>query len=152
MSRINVLLHEYGKSHRHPVNKQIHWVCVPLIMWSLLGVLWLIPVPAGIVMLNCAIIVSVLAMIYYLNLAPGLAAGMLPVVAVMLAIIHAVEEAGARLLVVCAIVFVLAWVGQFIGHSIEGKRPSFLEDVQFLLIGPLWLLAFVYKKIGVPIQ
>ena len=42
-------------------------------------------------------------------------------------------------------VFVLAWIGQFIGHLIEGKRPSFFKDLQFLLIGPAWLMAFVYR-------
>jgi uncharacterized membrane protein YGL010W len=46
-------------------------------------------------------------------------------------------------------IFAVAWIGQFIGHAIEGKRPSFLEDLQFLLIGPLWLLAAAYRKIGV---
>ena len=152
MNTIRQLLDQYGVSHRNPINKTIHWICVPLIMWSLLGVLWLIPIPAGIVMLNGAIIVSIAALIYYLNLSPVLAAGMLPVVAVMLAIIHAVDGSGIRLWVVCGIVFVLAWIGQFIGHAIEGRRPSFIEDVRFLLIGPLWLLAFVYKKLGIRIQ
>lgn len=149
MNTIKHLLDQYSVSHKNPINKTIHWICVPLIMWSLLGVLWLIPIPAGIVMLNGAIIVSVAALIYYLNLSPGLAAGMLPVVAAMLAIIQAVDESGTRLWIVCGIVFVLAWIGQFIGHAIEGRRPSFLEDVRFLLIGPLWLLAFVYRKLDI---
>ena len=47
------------------------------------------------------------------------------------------------------IIFVIAWIGQFIGHKIEGKKPSFIEDLQFLLIGPAWLLSFIYKKIGI---
>lgn len=45
-------------------------------------------------------------------------------------------------------IFVLAWIGQFYGHKIEGKKPSFLKDLQFLLIGPIWLLHFVLKKAG----
>ncbi len=49
---------------------------------------------------------------------------------------------------VCAALFVLAWIGQFVGHAIEGKRPSFFKDVQFLLIGPLWLLADLYRRLG----
>jgi uncharacterized membrane protein YGL010W len=40
-------------------------------------------------------------------------------------------------------------VGQFIGHKIEGKKPSFFKDILFLLIGPLWLLSFIYKKVGI---
>jgi uncharacterized membrane protein YGL010W len=47
------------------------------------------------------------------------------------------------------IIFVVAWIGQFIGHKIEGKKPSFLQDVQYLLIGPAWLLHFIFKKVGI---
>jgi uncharacterized membrane protein YGL010W len=46
-------------------------------------------------------------------------------------------------------VFVVAWIVQFYGHKIEGKKPSFLKDVQFLMIGPAWLMHFIYKKIGI---
>jgi uncharacterized membrane protein YGL010W len=49
----------------------------------------------------------------------------------------------------CGVLFVLAWIGQFVGHAIEGKRPSFIKDLQFLLIGPMWLLADVYRRLGV---
>ena len=52
-------------------------------------------------------------------------------------------------LAVAAVVFVLAWVGQFIGHLIEGRKPSFFEDVKFLLVGPAWLLASVYRRAGI---
>jgi len=45
-------------------------------------------------------------------------------------------------------VFVIAWILQFIGHAVEGKRPSFFTDVRFLLIGPAWLLAFLYRALG----
>jgi len=56
---------------------------------------------------------------------------------------------GPAVWLVCAVIFVLAWIGQFIGHKIEGKKPSFFEDVKFLLIGPIWLLHFICKKIGI---
>lgn len=46
-------------------------------------------------------------------------------------------------------VFVITWIFQFIGHKIEGKKPSFLKDLQFLLIGPIWLLGFILKKTGI---
>ena len=60
------------------------------------------------------------------------------------------QFARVRLWAVSVAVFVLAWVGQFIGHAIEGKRPSFFKDVQFLLIGPIWLLAELYRRAGIP--
>ena len=50
------------------------------------------------------------------------------------------------------LIFILGWIGQFIGHKIEGQKPSFFEDIQFLLIGPAWLLSFIYKKLGVPLK
>ena len=45
-------------------------------------------------------------------------------------------------------VFVVAWIGQFIGHKIEGRRPSFLTDLVYLLVGPLWTLSKLYKRLG----
>ena len=50
------------------------------------------------------------------------------------------------------LIFIFACIGQFIGHKIEGQKPSFFEDIQFLLIGPAWLLSFIYKKLGVPLK
>jgi uncharacterized membrane protein YGL010W len=62
-----------------------------------------------------------------------------------------IELSGARLWLVSIIIFVSAWIGQFIGHKIEGQKPSFMDDLQFLLIGPAWLMSFIYKKFGVKI-
>ena len=56
---------------------------------------------------------------------------------------------GSNTLAIAAAVFVVAWIGQFIGHAIEGKKPSFFEDVKFLLVGPAWLLHFVYRRAGI---
>ena len=153
MARIDDLLAEYGESHQNPVNKLLHWICVPLIVWSLLGLLWSIPGPAVFsvapLLLNWAVLVTALAMIYYLMVSPRLSVGILLVFIIMLVVVHSIDQAGARVWLVTVIVFILAWVGQFIGHGIEGKRPSFFKDIQFLLIGPLWLLSFVYRKLGI---
>ena len=54
-----------------------------------------------------------------------------------------------HLVYIYLLTFIIAWVGQFIGHKIEGQKPSFFEDLQFLLIGPAWLISFIYKKIGI---
>ena len=152
MARIDELLTEYGASHQHPLNKRIHWVCVPLIVWSLLGGLWSIPVPVWlqttVYPINWAILIMALAMLYYLVISPRLAAGILLVFVAMLSLVELLGHSGVPVWAVSLLVFVLAWIGQFIGHAIEGRRPSFFKDVQFLLIGPLWLLSFVYKKAG----
>lgn len=67
------------------------------------------------------------------------------VAVIMVTIIHGASQLPIRLWLLSVIVFVIAWIGQFVGHQIEGKKPSFFKDLQFLLIGPLWLLAFVYR-------
>ena len=94
------------------------------------------------------IIIIAIAMVYYLLISPRLAIGILLVLLLMLSLVGMLARTGVPVWAVSLLVFVLAWVGQFIGHAIEGRRPSFFKDVQFLLIGPLWLLSFVYKKAG----
>jgi uncharacterized membrane protein YGL010W len=146
-------LDEYSDSHRHPTNKAIHWICVPAILFSVLGLLWLLPVPEIAAIspwANWATLVMALAVIYYLVLAPALAAGMALVAAAMLGIIYWLDKALTfPLWWLLAAVFVVAWTGQFIGHEIEGKKPSFFKDLQFLLIGPVWLMADLYRRLGI---
>jgi uncharacterized membrane protein YGL010W len=153
VSPVQQLLNEYAESHQNPTNKLVHWVCVPLIMFAILGLLWSVPVPAAVrnisPWLNWATAVMVLAVAYYVRLSGRLAVGMVLVWAAM-ALGLRVVDAGAALPLwaVCLIIFVLAWIGQFWGHKVEGKKPSFLKDLQFLLIGPLWLLHFIYRRLG----
>jgi uncharacterized membrane protein YGL010W len=56
-----------------------------------------------------------------------------------------------RLLMTGAVVFVVAWIGQFIGHIYEGHRPSFLTDLVFLLVGPMWTLRKLYQRLGIAV-
>ena len=139
MRRIDRLFARYGESHGHRLNKAIHRVCVPLIMWSALAALWAWA-PAA------AVTGAILALVFYVWLSPPLALGMLGVTVVMLAPLASL--APRALLVVAVAVFVGAWIGQFVGHRIEGRKPSFLEDVVFLLVGPAWLLADVYRRLN----
>ena len=147
-------LEEYGDSHRNPTNKTIHWICVPAILFSVLGLLWLVPVPqfaasAG-PWLNWATLLMALAFVYYLVLSPALAAGMVMIALAMFGLIRVLEASlGTPVWMLFVGIFVLAWIGQFIGHMIEGKKPSFFKDLQFLLIGPAWLLADLYGHLGI---
>jgi len=147
-------LSEYGTSHQNPVNKLLHWICVPPIVLSLIGLLWSAPVPAGFASfspwLNWASLTAATAVAYYLVLSPSLALGIAIVFVALLAIVQWLSELPWPLWATSFAIFVLAWVGQFIGHAIEGKRPSFFKDVQFLLIGPLWLLAALYRRFSIP--
>ena len=139
MRKVDDLFDHYGECHRNPVNKAIHWVCVPLIVWSLLGMLWATSPIA-------AYIAVAAAMLFYAWLSPALAVGMLGVVAPM---VYALTLFGSHVLLVSAAAFVAAWTGQFVGHLIEGRKPAFMEDIRSLLVGPAWLLGFVYRRFGI---
>ncbi|HWW42366.1 DUF962 domain-containing protein [Pedobacter sp.] len=157
-SQVDVLFDKYAESHQNHSNEIIHWVCVPLIVFSLLGLVWSIPFPhLGFLgkyngYLNWASFLIAFSIYYYYKLSPVMSYLMLILIFIMSMGIVKIEQAqangGPALWLVCAVIFVLAWIGQFIGHKIEGKKPSFLDDVKFLLIGPIWLLHFICKKIG----
>lgn len=140
MRTIDSLLAQYRESHRNPTNELIHFVCVPVIVFSLLGLLWSIhPL--------VALAVSSAAMWYYFKLSPPFAAGMLAMTVLMLALLSIMPR--YTVLPVSIAIFVVAWIGQFIGHQIEGKKPSFFDDLRFLLIGPLFVLSFLYRRLRV---
>jgi uncharacterized membrane protein YGL010W len=147
-------LSDYGASHQNPANKLLHWLCVPPIVLAVMGLLWSVPVPAAFSAvspwLNWATLAALAALIYYLLLSPSLAAGVLVAFAVLLAITHSLSQLPWPLWATSLVIFVVAWIGQFVGHAIEGQRPSFFKDLQFLLIGPLWLLAAAYRRFSLP--
>lgn len=137
MKSVDQWFEEYGESHRNPTNKLIHWICVPLITFSVLGVLWSVhPLLAA--------LTFGLALAFYVVLSWQLAGVMAVQGLVMLWILNAMP----MVFWPCVIIFVLAWIGQFIGHHVEGKKPSFFKDLQFLLIGPVWLMGFVFRRLG----
>ena len=150
MRNVHALLNEYGESHQNKINKKIHWVCVPAIMFSLLGILWSFPFPFKISpFINWATALIILSLIYYIFLSWKLACGVFLYSLLMILILQWIDGFPLQLWQIACAVFIVAWIGQFYGHHIEGKRPSFFEDIQFLLIGPVWLLADVYRKFNV---
>ena len=121
-------LSEYAVSHQNLINKRIHWLCVPTIFISILGMgmslsVWL------------TLVLSALVLLFYIRLSTPLFLAMGIFILLCLAVMTALPW-GFK---VWASIFVVAWIGQFIGHKIEGKKPSFFEDLQFLLIGPAWV-------------
>ena len=158
MRKIDLLLTEYGESHKNETNKIIHWICVPLIFFSVVGLI--ASIPSGVLnyflgqenpYANWATVSMVLLLIYYSTLSFPLSLGMLLFAVLCLEAANGLSGLTiAPLWAISIIIFVLAWIGQFYGHKVEGKKPSFLKDIQFLLIGPAWLMHFIYKKIGIP--
>jgi uncharacterized membrane protein YGL010W len=144
---------EYGESHKNPRNELLHILCVPAIVLSVIGFLWSIPLPAAFAelspWLNWATIALVLAVAYYFALSVPLGIGAAVGLGILAYIVSWLDTLAWPLWFTCVVIFVVAWIGQFIGHAIEGKRPSFFKDLQFLLIGPLWLLGHLYRRLGI---
>ncbi len=138
MRRVDRLFENYSLYHQDPVNKAIHWVCVPLIVWSVLGAAW-----AASPLAACAAIAAII--LFYLFLSAALALGMLAVLAGMA---WALTLLGDRLLMVSLVTFAAAWIGQFIGHAIEGRKPAFVDDLRSFLVAPAWLLGDLYRRLG----
>ena len=139
MKSIEQWFTEYGESHRNATNKAIHWICVPLITYTLLGLLWALSPYA-------LLVFSIVALVFYLTLSMVMSLVML--LAVILMAWSFTLFSPEALVISCVVIFVLAWIGQFIGHKIEGKKPSFFKDIQFLLVGPIRLLGFLFKRYG----
>jgi uncharacterized membrane protein YGL010W len=146
MKPLNNWLEEYGESHQNKTNVLIHKICVPLIFISIYFILFSLPFPFEKTMYaNWANVAYILTLIFYFRLSVKIGFGFLAI-GFFLAFIsflawvfwfYLSERAMLRY---SLIIFILAWIGQFIGHKIEGKKPSFLKDLQFLLIGPIWVV------------
>lgn len=150
--KLQILLDEYGESHQNETNKLIHWICVPLIFWSIIALFYSIPTSflVGIFdesfFSNWVVIVMIPVLIYYFYLSIPIALGMFFFIGSSLFISDFVlHNSSYPLWVIALCVFILAWIGQFYGHKVEEKKPSFLKDIQFLLIGPAWLMSFIFK-------
>ena len=136
---------EYAIYHKNRTNKLIHWVCIPLIMFSLFGLL-------SVLSFQFMSVFIVLALLYYLKLSKSLALGMLLISLFFVSIIDLISFTDKQSsIILYSTIFIVAWIGQFLGHKIEGKKPAFFKDLQFLLIGPLWLLSFIYNKLNIKI-
>ena len=162
MRKIEKLIAEYGESHKNKTNKLIHWFCVPSIFFSIVALVWCIPLgPLGNLTIdnhkyiNWATISIILVFIYYFTLSPKLTVGMALFSIVCLFLTNWIEnkilmdKLNISLWMISVLLFIVSWIIQFIGHEIEGKKPSFLKDVQFLLIGPAWLMHFIYQKLNI---
>ncbi|GAB6195062.1 Mpo1 family 2-hydroxy fatty acid dioxygenase [Lysobacter xanthus] len=142
----------YSDDHRNATNQRLHVACVPAILWSVIALLWCIPSPstmfepgiwAGLAMFGAAM--------FYLRQSRRIAIGMAATFLVFGLVTRALYATlGPRdLAVLAAAVFAVAWIGQFVGHKFEGRKPSFLTDLTYLLIGPAWVLAKLYRRLGI---
>ena len=146
MGNVHALFADYASHHQTKGNKVCHRIGIPLIVLSLFGMLARVPIwrltisldfmpGGGVRMIDAAMLLIVLAEIYYLLLEWRLALMMLVVSALFFCV-------GASLpLWLNIILFVLGWIFQFVGHMrYEHRQPAFFRNFLHLLIGPLWIL------------
>lgn len=157
---VDVYFEKYAEYHKNSTNKLIHCICILLVVFSLFGLVWAIPFPHleflgrynGFV--NWASFLIGFSIYYYYRLSPVLSYAMLLLVMIFSAGIVGLEKlhnlnGWPPMWQICLAIFVPALLGQIVGQKIEGKKSSFLNDVQLLLIGPIWLLHFLFKKAGI---
>ena len=137
--RVDQLLAHYEESHRNPRNERIHFVAIPLIMLSLIGLLYTLHPWVAYAFVAAS-------MVYYARLSTVFLLAMAALSVLGLALVHAMGE---RVLTISVAIFVGAWIAQFVGHRIEGKKPSFFEDLQYLWVGPIFVLSKLFLKLGI---
>lgn len=151
MRSLDQFLDAYAVSHQNPLNQIIHVICVPAIFFASLGLAWLVPVgrfipgvsPELAPWINAATLFMPVAGLFYLRLSFGSFVSGMAWAALSVALILAIQHAGLPLFAISAMVWLVAWAVQFYGHHVEGAKPSFADDILFLLIGPL----FVQQKL-----
>lgn len=136
--RVDQLLAHYEESHRNPKNELIHFIAIPLIMLSLVGMMFAIHPYVAYAFIAAS-------MVYYLRLSLVFFVTMLLWSVLSVGVLFAMEPLVLELSVA---IFIGAWVMQFVGHKLEGKKPSFFEDIQYLWVGPLFVLSKLFTKLG----
>jgi len=147
-------LKTYRDEHADAGNKALHWVCVPLVVISVVGLLWSLPVPArwsqSIDVLNWGTLFLMAAVVYYFILSISLAFGILPFIVFVVMVVAWLDGFETPLWLISSSLLAVAWTGQFVAYRLEGKRLPFFKDLQHLMTGPLWLLAAIYRRLKIP--
>ncbi|ASR42591.1 hypothetical protein BEN78_03485 [Xanthomonas citri pv. mangiferaeindicae] len=142
----------YSADHRNAANQRIHVVAVPAILWSVVALLWCLPPGPFFRHGAWAALAMFGAWLFYQRASRPLGLGMLAVFIAMAAATAWLHRTLGTpgLLALGVAVFVVAWIAQFVGHSrwFEARKPSFLTDLRYLLIGPAWVLAKLYRRLG----
>lgn len=147
MKTVHQWFEEYSQSHQNRVNKAIHWVCVPLIFFSIVCLLFSVRIADR---FSLATVIMLLTLVFYFRLSSAIALGMLAMYVFSLFAIKALLILfNPQIWMVGLVIFALARIGQWIGHRMEGSKTSFLKDLQYLLIGPAWILGQIYRKLGI---
>ncbi len=149
MRTLNQWFDEYAVSHQNPTNKSIHYICLPAIFFSVVGLLMCVRIPIFNLNLpileNLAFPILIFVMIFYFRISVSMAIKM-TIFSLVCLVLNFYISQYVNLLFISISIFAIAWIGQFYGHKIEGKKPSFVDDLQFLMIGPAWVIENLFSK------
>jgi uncharacterized membrane protein YGL010W len=156
---IDIVIDEYASFHQKPANRVINYICIPLIVFSVVGFVWSLPFPqlkflgSYITYLNWGSFLIALSVYYYMRLSPILSYIMLLLLFALVYLVIQLQLSGKSsgfvLPQICVFIFIMANIAQFIGYRAEGRKPTFSEEFKFMLTAPLWLLSLVLKKFGI---
>ncbi len=151
MRQIETLLNQYSESHQNKTNVLIHAVAVPTIYFVTLGLLWSLPVPDFIAHFDItwAHIIALPVLYYYFLLSGPIGAAMTLLTILSFGAVNLLAHLSVSVWQFCIAVFVVMWILQFVGHKIEGKKPSFFDDIRFLLVGPAWWWVHWLKRMNI---
>ncbi|NMH58477.1 DUF962 domain-containing protein [Alteromonas ponticola] len=151
MRQIERLLSRYNESHQNKTNVAIHAIAVPSIFFVTIGLIWSIPRPDWLAQfaINWAHLIIIPVLYYYFKLSGPIGAAMTLLTLASFGGIKLLEYYQISVWQFCLALFVVMWILQFVGHKIEGKKPSFLEDLRFLLIGPAWWWTHWLKRMHI---
>lgn len=153
MQTLQQLLDKYAESHQNKTNKIIHYFCVPAIFFSVVGLL--MSIPSGLITsatgitdplyANWGVVFLIPVLVFYIRLSLKMTVLILSF-SILCVLGNYQLSLQFNLLQASIVIFVIAWIIQFYGHKIEGKKPSFLDDVKFLMVGPAWILDHIFKS------
>jgi uncharacterized membrane protein YGL010W len=151
MRQIEFLLNEYGESHKNKTNILIHAIAVPAIYFVTLGLLWSLPIPNFLAYFDItwAHVFVIPTLYYYFRLSGPIGAAMTLLSILSFFGIKLLETLSTPVWQSCLVIFVIMWILQFVGHHVEGKKPSFMKDIKFLLIGPAWWWGHWLKRLNI---
>ncbi len=150
MQSIEQNLTQYAAYHRDRRNLLTHFAGIPMILFAIIVGLAAVSLDVGGLHLTLAAMVSIPVAIYYLLLDRPVGVAMALVLFLMCAgASELIARAGVGpALAWAALLFVLGWALQFLGHHFEGLKPAFYDDAKQLLIGPLFVCTELFFMLG----
>jgi uncharacterized membrane protein YGL010W len=154
MTEMDSWLRRYEETHRDLTNPVFYWAAVPMVVLGTVGLLWALPIPDEFFeispLLNWGTAFLMASAVYYFIISVSLAIGMLPFVIGVAGINMWLVGSNLPLPHVSLGLLLTGIIGLWLGHRNENGLRAVLQDLQFMMIGPAWLLSVLYRRLGIP--